>query len=143
MIQADLWGNATVGLPPAYIRPGAKLIVQDLSLLVDLKYEDLQKLQAVGAEAQAAQAKMILRNDLPRVWEHLKSVKDGRVDIVLDNGQCWPLRTEASCQSAYRCQRDSSYTLILYLPTSSCLARLLYPPWYSSKPETILDLSRH
>ncbi|KAK4685763.1 damage-control phosphatase, subfamily III, partial [Tremellales sp. Uapishka_1] len=74
MVQADLWGNAT-----------------DLSLLVDLKYEDLQKLQAVGAKAQAEQSKMILRNDLDKVWKHLKTVKDGRVDIVLDNGERCPL----------------------------------------------------
>jgi hypothetical protein len=59
---------------------------QDLSLLVDLKYEDLQKLQAVGTKAQAEQAQFILRNDLPKAWQHLKSLKDGRVDIVLDNG---------------------------------------------------------
>ncbi|KAL7423380.1 Hairy/enhancer-of-split with YRPW motif protein 2 [Cryptotrichosporon argae] len=68
MIQADLWGNAT-----------------DLSLLVDLKYEDLQKLQAVGAKAQAEQAKLILRNDLGEVWALLKTLKGGRVDFVLDN----------------------------------------------------------
>jgi hypothetical protein len=60
--------------------------MQDLSLLVDLKYEDLQKLQAVGAAAQAKQAKLILRNDLGKTWDHLKSVKGGRVDFVLDNG---------------------------------------------------------
>lgn len=70
MIQADLWGNAT-----------------DLSLLVDLKYEDLQKLQAVGAAAQKEQAANILRDDLPQVWRLLKTLKDGRVDIVLDNGE--------------------------------------------------------
>jgi hypothetical protein len=69
MIQADLWGNAT-----------------DLSLLVDLKYEDLQKLQAVGAAAQAEQAKKILRDDLPTVWALLKTLHNDRVDIVLDNG---------------------------------------------------------
>ncbi|GMK57571.1 hypothetical protein CspeluHIS016_0404050 [Cutaneotrichosporon spelunceum] len=68
MIQADLWGNAT-----------------DLSLLVDLDYADLQKLQAVGAAAQKEQATRILRDDLPRAWELLKTVKGGRVDIVLDN----------------------------------------------------------
>ncbi|KAK6904241.1 hypothetical protein I203_107757 [Kwoniella mangroviensis CBS 8507] len=68
MIQADLWGNAT-----------------DLSLLIDLKYEDLQKLQAVGAAAQEEQAKFILRNDLSKAWDHLKTLKGGRVDIVLDN----------------------------------------------------------
>lgn len=69
MVQADLWGNAT-----------------DLSLLTDLKYEDLQKLQAVGSAAQAEQAEKILRNDLPKVWELLKTLKDGRVHIVMDNG---------------------------------------------------------
>ncbi|KLT46139.1 DUF89-domain-containing protein [Cutaneotrichosporon oleaginosum] len=68
MVQADLWGNAT-----------------DLSLLVDLNYADLQKLQAVGAAAQKEQATRILRDDLPRVWDLLKTVKGGRVDIVLDN----------------------------------------------------------
>ncbi|WVN88821.1 uncharacterized protein L203_104035 [Cryptococcus depauperatus CBS 7841] len=68
MIQADLWGNAT-----------------DLSLLIDLKYEDLQKLQAVGSDAQAKQAKFILRNDLGKAWNHIKSLKNGRIDIVMDN----------------------------------------------------------
>lgn len=68
MIQADLWGNAT-----------------DLSLLIDLKYEDLQKLQAVGSEAQAEQAKFILRNDLSKTWEHIKGLKNGRIDFVMDN----------------------------------------------------------
>lgn len=71
MIQADLWGNAT-----------------DLSLLVDLNYEDLKKLQAVGAAAQAEQAKKILRDDLPKVWALLKTMDNGRVDIVMDNGVC-------------------------------------------------------
>lgn len=52
-----------------------------------MKYEDLQKLQAVGAQAQAEQAKLILCNDLGRVWEYLKTAKGGRVDIVLDNGR--------------------------------------------------------
>lgn len=30
---------------------------------------------------------MILRNDLPRVWEHVKGLRDSRVDFVLDNGE--------------------------------------------------------
>ena len=85
MIQADLWGNATVSQIVTFDRNA--LTWKDLSLLIDLKYEDLQKLQAVGAKAQAEQAKFILRNDLPRAWEHLKTLNDGRVDIVLDNGQ--------------------------------------------------------
>lgn len=69
-MQADLWGNAT-----------------DLSLLVELNYQDLQKLQAVGMAAQQEQAARVLRDDLPRVWALLKSIKGGRVDIVLDNGE--------------------------------------------------------
>lgn len=70
MAQSQLWGNAT-----------------DLSLLVDIKYEDLQKLQAVGKQAQKEQEEKILRNDFPKIWDHLKSLKGGRVDIVLDNGE--------------------------------------------------------
>jgi hypothetical protein len=60
---------------------------QDLSLLVDLSYSDLQKLQQLGSASQAEQAKFILRNDLEKVWATIKDVKDGRVDIVLDNGK--------------------------------------------------------
>lgn len=93
-MQAALWGNATVrSIPPPFplstptnnnaLTP---LCFQDLSLLVDLKYSDLQKLQAVGAKAQAENAQYILRNDFGRVWEHLKTQKAGKVDIVLDNG---------------------------------------------------------
>jgi damage-control phosphatase, subfamily III len=51
-----------------------------------MSYEDIQKLQSVGKAAQEANAKFILRNDLPRVWEHIKGLKGGRVDFVLDNG---------------------------------------------------------
>jgi hypothetical protein len=58
-----------------------------LSLLVDLSYSDLQKLQQLGSASQAEQAKFILRNDLEKVWAVLKDVEDGRVDIVLDNGK--------------------------------------------------------
>lgn len=67
-------------------------------MLIDLKYEDLQKLQAVGAKAQQEQAKFILRNDLPQAWEHLKTLKNGRIDIILDNGRCSSCvcRTKAS-----------------------------------------------
>lgn len=66
-----LWGNAT-----------------DLSLLTNLTYEDIQKLQ--GSEARKASEKNIIVNDLPAAYEMLvKAKKDGkkerRIDIVLDN----------------------------------------------------------
>lgn len=66
MSQISLWGNAT-----------------DLSLLTSLSYEDLQKLQ--GAEAIKASQKNILANDIEQVWDIVKNLKGGRVDIVLDN----------------------------------------------------------
>ena len=74
--------------------------MQDLSLLVDLKYEDLQKLQAVGAAAQAEQSKYILRNDLPKAWEHVKGMKNGRVDIVMDNGERGFIGADTNATSA-------------------------------------------
>lgn len=71
MFEICLWGNAT-----------------DLSLLTNLTYEDIQKLQ--GAEARKAAEKNILVNDLPRAYQILKKAqaegkKERRVDIVLDN----------------------------------------------------------
>ncbi|BGP43169.1 Hairy/enhancer-of-split with YRPW motif protein 2 [Rhodotorula kratochvilovae] len=63
MLEVDLWGNAT-----------------DLSLLTSLTHEEIQQLQSV----ERGQA-FVLRNDLERVWEHVKGLKGARVDIVLDN----------------------------------------------------------
>ena len=68
MLQMSLWGNAT-----------------DLSLLVDLDYEDVQKLQSVGKKALDESSKKIIKNDLNKVWNYIKGIKDGRIDIVLDN----------------------------------------------------------
>lgn len=72
MALANLWGNAT-----------------DLSLLVDLKYEDLQALQSVGREAQKERERYVLRNDLGQAWARVKEMREGkgRVDFVLDNGE--------------------------------------------------------
>jgi len=71
MCEICLWGNAT-----------------DLSLLTNLTYEDIQKLQ--GSEARKAAEKNILVNDLAAAYDVLKTAKasgksERRVDIVLDN----------------------------------------------------------
>ncbi|KAF2012632.1 DUF89-domain-containing protein [Aaosphaeria arxii CBS 175.79] len=71
MSEICLWGNAT-----------------DLSLLTNLSYEDIQKLQ--GSEARKASEKNILVNDLDKAFGVLTAAakagkKDRRVDIVLDN----------------------------------------------------------
>jgi len=71
MAEICLWGNAT-----------------DLSLLTNLSYEDIQKLQ--GSEARKASEKNILVNDLDKAFAVLSSAqrsgkKERRVDIVLDN----------------------------------------------------------
>jgi hypothetical protein len=71
MCEICLWGNAT-----------------DLSLLTNLTYEDIQKLQ--GSEARKASEKNILVNDLEAAYDVLvkakkEDKKERRVDIVLDN----------------------------------------------------------
>ena len=71
MAEICLWGNAT-----------------DLSLLPNLSYDDIQKLQ--GAEARKLAENNILVNDLPAAFEILKKAQsegkaERRVDIVLDN----------------------------------------------------------
>ncbi|KAJ7777584.1 DUF89 domain-containing protein, partial [Mycena maculata] len=68
MIQMCLWGNAT-----------------DLSLLTHLSSADIEHLQTVGKDAQAARSEFILRDDQEKVWNHVKSLNNGRVDFVLDN----------------------------------------------------------
>ena len=71
MCEICLWGNAT-----------------DLSLLTNLSYEDIQKLQ--GSEARKNSEKNILVNDLDKAFKTLTAAKkagkkERRVDIVLDN----------------------------------------------------------
>ncbi|TIA99975.1 hypothetical protein E3P94_01884 [Wallemia ichthyophaga] len=68
MLQMCLWGNAT-----------------DLSLLVDLDYADVQKLQAVGKKALEESFKKIIKNDIPRLWQYISTKRGGRIDFVLDN----------------------------------------------------------
>lgn len=58
-----LWGNAT-----------------DLSLLTSLTHEELQALQSTERGAN-----FVLKDDSEAVWEHLRKVGKGRIDIVLDN----------------------------------------------------------
>ena len=71
MCEICLWGNAT-----------------DLSLLTNISYEDIQKLQ--GSEARKASEQNIIVNDLEIAYNVLKKEKkagkkERRVDIVLDN----------------------------------------------------------
>ncbi|CAK4030944.1 Hypothetical predicted protein [Lecanosticta acicola] len=71
MCEICLWGNAT-----------------DLSLLTNLSYDDIQKLQ--GANARKANEDKIIVNDFASAFATLKKAKasgakERRVDIVLDN----------------------------------------------------------
>lgn len=52
-----------------------------------MSHADIQNLQSVGKNAQAARKEFILKDDQEAVWEHIKTLKEGRVDFVLDNGQ--------------------------------------------------------
>ncbi|KAI0049733.1 DUF89 domain-containing protein [Auriscalpium vulgare] len=74
MIQMCLWGNAT-----------ASHLSRDLSLLTHMSPEDIRHLQTVGKDAQQARREFILKDDQTAVWDHIKSLKDARVDFVLDN----------------------------------------------------------
>lgn len=71
MCEICLWGNAT-----------------DLSLLTNLSYDDIQKLQ--GAESRKANEEKILVNDFAAAFACLKQAQtsgraERRIDIVLDN----------------------------------------------------------
>ena len=47
--------------------------------------EDIKKLQSTGGAALAATEKNILGNHMEGIWDVMKTLKDGRVDFVLDN----------------------------------------------------------
>ncbi|ANB12557.1 hypothetical protein AWJ20_814 [Sugiyamaella lignohabitans] len=108
----SLWGNAT-----------------DLSLLVTVSLEEIQKLQ--GAEVRKQNSKNILANDLPAAWEAISSEKGGRVDFVLDN-------------SGFELYTDLVFALFL-LDSGLADTIVLHPkslPWFVSDvlPHDILQL---
>lgn len=49
--------------------------------------EDIEHLQTIGRDAQAARKEFILKDDQSVVWEHITTLKDARIDFVLDNGE--------------------------------------------------------
>jgi hypothetical protein len=49
--------------------------------------EDIEHLQTIGRDAQAARKEFILKDDQGAVWEHVMTLKDARIDFVLDNGR--------------------------------------------------------
>ncbi|KAF8961610.1 hypothetical protein BDZ97DRAFT_1664024 [Flammula alnicola] len=66
----------------------------DLSLLTHLSQADIQHLQSVGKEAQAARQKFILKDDEESVWKHIQTLKHDQVDFILDNCQTLQLFTD-------------------------------------------------
>ncbi|RIA84697.1 hypothetical protein C1645_783524 [Glomus cerebriforme] len=68
LAQISLWGNAT-----------------DLSLLTNLSYNDIKKLQSTDAKALEESEKNILSNDLEKSWDKLSHYQQKRIDFVLDN----------------------------------------------------------
>lgn len=47
--------------------------------------EDIKQLQSTGGEHLADTEKNILGNHLPKLWELIKKMNKGRIDIILDN----------------------------------------------------------
>ncbi|PIA13744.1 DUF89 domain-containing protein [Coemansia reversa NRRL 1564] len=66
MLQASLWGNQT-----------------DLSMFPDLSNEALEEMQARISSGE--NNSKIAANDTDKIWKIVSQLKDGRIDIVLDN----------------------------------------------------------
>jgi hypothetical protein len=49
--------------------------------------EDIEHLQTIGRDAQDARKEFILKDDQSTAWEHIMTLKDARIDFVLDNGE--------------------------------------------------------
>ena len=55
--------------------------------------EDIEHLQTIGRDAQNARKEFILKDDQSAVWEHIMTLKDARIDFVLDNGESLTFQT--------------------------------------------------
>lgn len=68
LTQVCLWGNST-----------------DLSLLINMTEDDIKNLQSTGGDHLAETEKNIIGNNLPELWNLVKTFKGARIDFVLDN----------------------------------------------------------
>ncbi|KAJ7482308.1 DUF89 domain-containing protein [Mycena galericulata] len=86
MIQMCLWLTSTWETQPYLCRfslcSDFLITPKDLSLLTHLSATDIEHLQTVGKDAQAARSEFILRDDQEKVWNHVKSLTNGRVDFL-------------------------------------------------------------
>jgi hypothetical protein len=55
--------------------------------------EDIEHLQTIGRDAQNARKEFILKDDQSVAWEHITTLKDARIDFVLDNGESLAFQT--------------------------------------------------
>jgi len=57
-----------------------------------MSHDDIQRLQTVGKDAQETRKEFILKDDQDAVWKHITTLKEARVDFILDNGAelCFP-----------------------------------------------------
>ncbi|KAF7725609.1 hypothetical protein EC973_009487 [Apophysomyces ossiformis] len=97
LIQVCLWGNAT-----------------DLSLLTNMSEKDIQRLQAVEKDRLAERKKYIVVDHMDALWGKIKTIRDGRVDFVLDNSGFevyvdliladWLLQTKKASKIVFHCK---------------------------------------
>ena len=100
---------------------------KDLSLLTHLSAADIDRLQAVGRDAQAMQQHFILRDDQDKAWKHISSLKRGQIDFVLDNGLFLSLSPSSCLTNNDTIQLDSrSRPIHDPFGPSTDLAKLLY-----------------
>ena len=52
--------------------------------------DDIEHLQTIGRDAQNARKEFILKDDQDAAWQHITTLKDARIDFVLDNGLLVP-----------------------------------------------------
>ena len=92
-------------------------------MLTHMSHEDIQHLQSVGRDAQAARAEYILRDDQEKVWQHLTSLADktdSRIDFVLDNGLWYiGLRLAIPPNDVYSSWIRSVYMIMISLSSTN------------------------
>jgi len=69
--------------------------------LTHLSQADIQHLQSIGKDEQAARQQFILKDDEESVWKHIQTLKDGRVDFVLDNCMFYKFYSIKPCANLF------------------------------------------